>query len=82
MGLTWDQSPIVSAPAIPVLPWWMICSSPPKGKEMMPHWLSLTPAGRLAEVTDLQGAVVYLASEVSDFMTGSDLVIDGGYCAW
>lgn len=54
----------------------------PPGKEMLPKWLSLTPAGRLAEVTDLQGAVVYLAAEVSDFMTGADLVIDGGYCAW
>ena len=38
--------------------------------------------GRLGEVTDLQGAVVYLASEVSDFMTGHDIVIDGGYCTW
>lgn len=54
----------------------------PQGQEILPHWLALTPAGCLAEVTDLQGAVVYLASEVSDFMTGSDLVIDGGYCAW
>jgi NAD(P)-dependent dehydrogenase (short-subunit alcohol dehydrogenase family) len=54
----------------------------PLGKEVLPHWLALTPAGRLAEVTDLQGAVVYLASEASDFMTGSDMVIDGGYCAW
>jgi NAD(P)-dependent dehydrogenase (short-subunit alcohol dehydrogenase family) len=36
----------------------------------------------LGEVTDLQGAVVYLASEVSDFMTGHDMIIDGGYCAW
>jgi NAD(P)-dependent dehydrogenase (short-subunit alcohol dehydrogenase family) len=54
----------------------------PQGKEILPHWLALTPAGRMAEVTDLQGAVVYLASEASDFMTGSDLVIDGGYCAW
>jgi NAD(P)-dependent dehydrogenase (short-subunit alcohol dehydrogenase family) len=36
----------------------------------------------MAEVTDLQGAVVFLASEVSDFMTGSDIVIDGGYCVW
>ncbi len=54
----------------------------PQGKEMLPHWMGLTPAGRMAEVTDLQGAVVYLAGEVSDFMTGSDLVIDGGYCAW
>jgi NAD(P)-dependent dehydrogenase (short-subunit alcohol dehydrogenase family) len=54
----------------------------PQGQEMLPHWMSLTPTGRMAEVTDLQGAVVYLASEASDFMTGSDLVIDGGYCAW
>ena len=54
----------------------------PEGKQVLPIWLSLTPAARMAEVTDLQGAVVYLAAEVSDFMTGSDLVIDGGYCAW
>jgi NAD(P)-dependent dehydrogenase (short-subunit alcohol dehydrogenase family) len=37
---------------------------------------------RMAEVTDLQGAVVYMASEASDFMTGSDVVVDGGYCCW
>jgi hypothetical protein len=36
----------------------------------------------MAEVTDLTGAAVYLASEASDFMTGSDIIIDGGYCAW
>jgi NAD(P)-dependent dehydrogenase (short-subunit alcohol dehydrogenase family) len=38
--------------------------------------------GRMAEVTDLQGAVVYLASAASDYMTGHDMVIDGGYCCW
>ena len=38
--------------------------------------------GRMGEVTDLQGAVVYLAAEASDNMTGADLVIDGGYCLW
>lgn len=54
----------------------------PIGQEKLPHWLALTPMKRLGEVTDLQGAVVYLASEVSDFMTGHDMVIDGGYCAW
>lgn len=54
----------------------------PQGKEMLPYWMSRTPIGRMAEVTDLTGAVVYLAAEASDFMTGSDLVIDGGYCAW
>ena len=41
-----------------------------------------TPMARMAEVTDLQGAVVYLASEASDYMTGHDMVVDGGYCAW
>jgi NAD(P)-dependent dehydrogenase (short-subunit alcohol dehydrogenase family) len=54
----------------------------PIGQEMLPQWLALTPMGRMAEVTDLQGLVVFLASEVSDFMTGSDVIIDGGYCAW
>lgn len=45
-------------------------------------WLSLTPMGRMGLVSDLQGAVVYLASEASDFMTGNDMIIDGGYCCW
>ena len=54
----------------------------PIGKNMMPRWMSLTPMKRMAEVTDLQGAVVYLASEASDYVTGHDLVIDGGYSVW
>jgi len=54
----------------------------PEGKTMLPRWLELTPMGRMAETADLQGAVVYLASPASDFMTGADLVIDGGYCCW
>ncbi len=54
----------------------------PVGKSMLPKWLALTPMGRMAEVSDLQGAVVYLASSASDFMTGHDMIIDGGYCCW
>jgi NAD(P)-dependent dehydrogenase (short-subunit alcohol dehydrogenase family) len=54
----------------------------PVGKEFLPKWMSLTPLNKMAEVTDLQGLVVYLASEVSDYMTGSDIIIDGGYCTW
>ena len=49
---------------------------------MMEAWMPLIPMHRMAEVSDLQGAVVYLASEASDYMTGSDIVIDGGYCVW
>ncbi|MGQ9682490.1 MAG: SDR family NAD(P)-dependent oxidoreductase [Anaerolineae bacterium] len=54
----------------------------PEGRSMLPEWMRLTPMGRMGEVTDLQGAIVYLASEASDFMTGHDMVIDGGYCTW
>jgi NAD(P)-dependent dehydrogenase (short-subunit alcohol dehydrogenase family) len=54
----------------------------PEGQYTMQKWLPLIPMGRMAEVTELQGAVVYLASEASDFVTGHDLVVDGGYCVW
>ena len=54
----------------------------PEGKRMMEHWIPLIPMKRMAQVSDMQGAVVYLASEASDYMTGADLLIDGGYCAY
>ena len=38
-----------------------------------------TPDGSEA---DLQGVAVLLASEASDYMTGSDILIHGGYCCW
>jgi NAD(P)-dependent dehydrogenase (short-subunit alcohol dehydrogenase family) len=56
--------------------------SEPIGAEKFPLWMERTPMGRMAEVSDLVGAVVYLASEASDFMTGHDMVIDGGYLVW
>ncbi|HOV38158.1 MAG TPA: glucose 1-dehydrogenase [Spirochaetales bacterium] len=54
----------------------------PEGKTMLPKWLERIPMGRMATPDDLQGAVVYLAASASDYMTGADLLIDGGYCAW
>lgn len=54
----------------------------PQGQGLAPQWMSRVPMGRFCEVTELQGAVVFLASEASDFMTGADLLVDGGYCAW
>lgn len=52
------------------------------GRKMWPVWKSRIPQEKMAEVTDLQGAIVFLASSVSDYMTGGDLIIDGGYTAW
>ena len=54
----------------------------PEGKTMLPKWIEKTPMGRMATPEDLQGGVVYLASPASDYMTGNDLIIDGGYCCW
>ena len=53
----------------------------PQGKEYGSKWKSMTPAGRFGEVTDYMGAIVFLSSEASNFMTGHDMVIDGGYSA-
>lgn len=54
----------------------------PEGQHMAPEWMRLTPMARMAEVSDLQGGLVYLAAPASDFVTGHDIVIDGGYCVW
>lgn len=54
----------------------------PGVSELLPLWTNLTPIGRLGQVDDLKGSIVFLASEASDFMTGHDLIIDGGYTIW
>lgn len=43
--------------------------------------LARTPMGRMAEPEDVAYGVLYLASDESKYVTGTDLVIDGGYTA-
>jgi NAD(P)-dependent dehydrogenase (short-subunit alcohol dehydrogenase family) len=42
-------------------------------------WEPKIPMGRLGQPEELTGLYLYLASEASSYMTGSDVVIDGGY---
>jgi NAD(P)-dependent dehydrogenase (short-subunit alcohol dehydrogenase family) len=56
-------------------------SDPLGEEEYMRRLLSNVPMGRRGEPSDIAHAVVYLASDESKFVTGAELVIDGGYTA-
>jgi NAD(P)-dependent dehydrogenase (short-subunit alcohol dehydrogenase family) len=69
-----------------------------EGEELVASWVKDIPMGRMAEPHELQGTIVWMASDASSYLNGSDVVyvvsglllsvadvlqiVDGGYTAW
>ncbi|KAF1987134.1 NAD(P)-binding protein, partial [Aulographum hederae CBS 113979] len=47
--------------------------------ELSNTWITMTPMKRLGKPEDLVGAVAFLLSDASEYVTGTDLKVDGGY---
>lgn len=56
-------------------------STQPNAEELLKELISRHPVGHLGEADDVAYGILYLASDESKFVTGSELVIDGGYTA-
>jgi 3-oxoacyl-[acyl-carrier protein] reductase len=54
----------------------------PIDPERLRRYELMTPIGRMGRADDISNAVVFLAGEESGFITGSDLVVDGGWSIW
>lgn len=53
-----------------------------QAESFVQKYISRTPLGRMGKEEDFIGAAVFLASDLSAWMTGQNMIVDGGWTAW
>ena len=51
-------------------------------RSFVEKYIAKTPMGRMATESDIVGAILFLSSDFSAFLTGQDICVDGGYTIW